>query len=139
LELPSENTLCTKCASRISQLQDDLTDLTRIEKVMADYIAHYPSFPEFLLCTFWTDAFTVDPNSPQPKQLISDIQGVREKTANGADSEANNSFFLIQLTPWDRKFRVSPTNLINAANGTASPTICRVLDEASYFNECFAS
>jgi hypothetical protein len=50
LALPSDNTLQTKYLTRISQLQDHLTDLTRIEKVMADYITHYASFPEFLLC-----------------------------------------------------------------------------------------
>jgi cell division protein FtsX len=36
LPLPSENTLRIKYATRISQLQDDLTDLPRIEKVIAD-------------------------------------------------------------------------------------------------------
>jgi hypothetical protein len=48
LVLPSENMLRTKYAIRISQLQNNLTDLRGIEKVMADYIAHYASFPEFL-------------------------------------------------------------------------------------------
>jgi hypothetical protein len=74
LALPSESALEAKYATRISQLQDDLTDLTclgasfrkcasdkirhphltitrrsltRIEKVTADFIAHYASFPEF--------------------------------------------------------------------------------------------
>jgi hypothetical protein len=50
--------------------------------------------------------------------------------ANASDSEANSPLFLIQLTSWDRKFRVSPLYLMSAANGTASPTIRRVLDEA---------
>jgi hypothetical protein len=59
---------------------------------MADHAAHYVSFPQFLLCTLCIDAFTVDKNSQKLRQLVSDIQGVGEKTANGGDSEANNSF-----------------------------------------------
>jgi hypothetical protein len=66
---------------------------------MADYIAHYASFPEFISCMLCIDAFTVDPNSLKPRRLVSDVQGLGEKTANGGDSEVNNSFFLIQLTP----------------------------------------
>jgi hypothetical protein len=78
LVFPLENTLRTKYATRIAQLQDDLTDLTRLEKVMADYIAHYASFPEFLLCTLCIDTFTVDPNSPKPRRLVSESRGRRK-------------------------------------------------------------
>jgi hypothetical protein len=35
---------------------------------MVYYVAHYASFPEFLLCTLCLDAFTVDPNSPKPRR-----------------------------------------------------------------------
>jgi hypothetical protein len=164
LAFPSENTLRTKYATCISQSQDDLTDLTRIGKEMTYSIAHYAPFPELLLRTLCIDVFTANPNSPRPRRLVSDIQGVGEKTANGGDSEINASFFLIQLTPRDRKFRVIPLHLMTTAKGTASPTIRRFLDEAiekaisadnrvrilfvsvdgdegytSYFNECFAS
>jgi hypothetical protein len=95
LALPSETTLQTKYAARILQLQDNLTDLPRIEEAMADYIGYYALFPQFLLCTLCIGAFTVGPNSPKLRRFVSDIQRVGEKTADGSNSEANNSFFLI--------------------------------------------
>jgi hypothetical protein len=76
---PSENTLRTKHATRISQFQDYPTDVTRIEKMIADYISHYASFPKFLLCILYIDTFPFDPNSRKPTRLVSDIQGLEKR------------------------------------------------------------
>jgi hypothetical protein len=129
LALPSGTTLRTKYGARISQLRDEITDRSCIETAITDYIAHYASFPEFVLCTVCIDAFTVDPNSPKPRRFVSDFDRTEKKKAPGNDSRGDNSFFLLQLTLWDRKFPVSPIHLLSAASGTASPTIRKVLDE----------
>jgi hypothetical protein len=95
-----------------------------------DYIAHYATIPEFLLCPLCIDAFTVDPNSPKFRRFVSDLDRTEKKEAPENDSEGDNSFCLVQLTPWNRKFRVSPRHLLSRASGIALPTIRKGLDEA---------
>jgi hypothetical protein len=74
LPLPSAVTIRTKYRQGVSQIQENLADRTKIQKVVTDYIAQYHLFPDFLVCIICIRAFTVDPNRPKSKGFASNAR-----------------------------------------------------------------
>jgi hypothetical protein len=103
-----------------------------MQKVITDYITQYHPFPEFLVCTICIDTFIVDPNRPKSKGFAYG-HGPRQKDKQHKaeqETQIHNSFFLVQLTPWTRTFKVAPMHLLSWNSSTASGSIREVLDDA---------
>jgi hypothetical protein len=130
--LPSELTIRRRYRASVLQIQEDLADVTRIPTIVADYIRQYDPFPDCLYCTICVDAFTVDPNRPTMKRIVSPESHsvIDQSTTAEQEYSRDNSFFLVQLTPWDRTFKLTPVHLFSAHTGTASPQIRQVIDAA---------
>jgi hypothetical protein len=79
LPLSAEGTIPRKYQQHISRFQEDVTDRAKTHKVISDYIKQSDPFPEFLLCTICTDAFTVDPNLPKTKSFIDGDGGPHQR------------------------------------------------------------
>jgi hypothetical protein len=101
-------------------------------KVVTDYIIQYHPFPDFVVYTICIDALNVDPNRPKNKGFAYNDGFLQTNKQHNAEqkTQVHNSFFLVQLTPWDRTFKVAPMHLSSWNSGAASAPIQEVLDEA---------
>jgi hypothetical protein len=130
MDLPSSETIRTNFSAMVAERENRLTH-GKVLELIKEYIRGYAVFPDVLMCTLCIDAFTVDPGRPRRK-AVSEERGTGPDV-EGDDSQ-NNTFFLVQLTPWNRNYRIYPLQLIAAGNGNASAGIRgelqRIIDQA---------
>jgi hypothetical protein len=78
----------------VAELADDITDPSRIPKVIAAYIMHYRRFPDYLLCRLCINAYRVDPHRPKPKPFVGgqDNMTAQERDQQNNQRETDNVF-----------------------------------------------
>jgi hypothetical protein len=129
LDLPSQQTLYTRFNGSVEEMEHDLTHIEGIPKRVTEYLNEHGDSQGPLACTLCIDAFTVDPTHPGRKCGAAGTVTVSESRADD-DADPSNSFFLLQLTPWNREYRVAPLHLLAAKNGSASGLIRQSLEQA---------
>jgi hypothetical protein len=82
-------------------------------------------------CIICIDAFTVDPNRLKSKGFAYNDGPLQTDKQHNAEQKIHihNSFFLVQLTPWDRTFKMAPMHLLSWNSGMASASIREVLND----------